>query len=969
MFKRVKDNYMDSTNGRILVVLLFVTMLSAVLVGRLFILQIVNGEETLEEFTLKIQKERTINSTRGKIYDRNGVLLAYNELAYNVTIEDIYESGSEKNRNINETLLKVIDVIEKNGDRIINDFNIILDEDGNFAFTLEGTQLKRFLADIYGRTKISALKYEEETATPDMVMEYLCGYSKYGIGYSSDQQNPRDSFTVFEGYTREEQLKLVTIRYAMSLNSYQKYIPTVIATDVNEKTVASIMENSAEFLGVTIAEDNIRKYVDSEYFSQILGYTGKISEEEYLSLNEQKITAENERTTRYRDDYTLTDMVGKAGIEQTMETYLQGIKGSETVYVNNLGKVIETKNLVEPIAGNDLYLTIDHDLQVATYNILEQKLAGILLSKIINVKHYKAPEDASASQLKIPIDDVYFALFNNNIIDIHHFTEKDAGENELAIQEAFNAKQEEVFAKLTEQLLTTRTPYNKLPEEYQVYQSYIVNMLLSKGILINSKIDKEDSMYLAWKVDETISLGEYLDYCIARNWIDVTKIELHSEYSDSTEIFAQLSKDIITLLDDNTEFAKKMYRYMIERNDISGKQICSVLLEQNAVSITEMEEERFRTGKISPYNFILFLIENLYITPAQLALDPYSASVVITNVEGEVLALVTYPSYDNNKLANSIDAEYYASLRSDLSNPLWNYATQQKTAPGSTFKMVSSVAALSEGVIDTHTKLLCKGVFDRFANEQYRCWIYPKGAHGSLTVTGGIENSCNAFFYEVGYQLSQDETGTYDAELGLSKLAKYADLFGLSEKSGIEIEESMPEVSDEYPVLSAIGQGTNNYTTVGLARYVTTLANRGTCYDLTLLDKVTDSTGNLIMDYSPTIRNTVDLPTNYWNAIHAGMKRVVEKKTYYRDLGVTVAGKTGTAEESRSRADHALFVSYAPYENPEITVSTRIAFGYTSEYAANLTRDIYKYYYELEEEDEILTGTAAVPDAEAITAD
>ena len=968
MFKRVKDNYMNSANGRILVVLLVITVLSAILVGRLFFLQIINGEETLEAFTLKIQKERTINSTRGKIFDRNGVLLAYNELAYNVTIEDIYESGSDKNRNINETLLKVIAIIEKNNDKIINDFNIILDEDGEFAFTVEGTQLKRFLADIYGRSKISQLKYEEETATPDMVMEYLCGYGKYGIGYSPDPKNPRDSFIVFEGYTKEEQLKLVTIRYAMGLNSYQKYIPTVIATDVNEKTVASIMENSTEFLGVTIAEDNVRKYVDSKYFSQILGYTGKISEEEYLALNDADITSENERTTKKRDDYSLTDMVGKAGIEQTMETYLQGVKGSETVYVNNLGKVIETKNYVEPIAGNDLYLTIDHDLQVATYNILEQKLAGILLSKIINVKNYNPPENINTSKLMIPIDDVYFALFNNNVIDIHHFDKNDAGENEIAIQEAFEEKRAKVFERLTSELTEKRTPYKNLSEEYQVYQSYIVSMLLSEGIISDSKIDKEDKTYLAWKVDETISLGEYLDYCIAKNWIDVTRIELHSEYSDSTEIFSQLSEDIIELLTDNTEFSKKMYRYMIEDNDISGKQICSVLLEQNAVSITEQEEERFVTGKISAFNFILFLIENLYITPAQLALDPYSASVVITNVEGDVLALVTYPSYDNNKLANSIDAEYYASLRSDLSNPLWNYATQQKTAPGSTFKMVSSTAALCENVVDIHSKIKCTGIFDRFTNEQYRCWVHP-GAHGSLNVTGGIENSCNAFFYEVGYQLSQDETGSYDAQLGLDNLYKYADMFGLSDKSGIEIEESMPEVSDEYPVLSAIGQGTNNYTTAGLARYVTTVANNGTCYNLTLLDKVTDANGNLIMDYSPTIRNIVELPSNYWNAIHTGMKRVVEKKSYYSDLGVTVAGKTGTAEESRSRANHALFVSYAPYENPEITVSTRIAFGYTSEYAANLTRDIYKYYFGLAKEDDILTGTAAIPDAEVTTAD
>lgn len=213
MFRHFRDNYINSTNGRVTVLLLVLFLLSSLLTARLFFLQIINGEETLEEFTLKIQKERTIGSTRGKIYDRNGVLLAYNELAYNVTIEDVYESGSDKNRNINETLLKVIDIIEKNGDKIINDFNIILDEDGKFAFTLEGTQQKRFLADIYGRAKISDLKYEEETATPDMVMEYLCGYSKYGIGQSSDLDNPRDSFTVFEGYTKEEQLKLVPPRH------------------------------------------------------------------------------------------------------------------------------------------------------------------------------------------------------------------------------------------------------------------------------------------------------------------------------------------------------------------------------------------------------------------------------------------------------------------------------------------------------------------------------------------------------------------------------------------------------------------------------------------------------------------------------------------------------------------------------------------------------------------------------------
>ena len=937
MYRRVRDNFMNSVNGRMLVFFIAVIAVGMILIYRIFSLQIVNGAEALSDFTLRIQKERTINSSRGKIFDRNGKLLAYNELAYNVTIEDVYESGNGKNAALNDTLSKVIQVIEKNGDKIINDFNIIINEDGEYEFTVSDTKLKRFLADIYGIASPADLKYEMETATADEVMQYLMGYSKYGVGESTDPDNLKKSFVIGKGYSKQQCLKLVTIRYAMSLNNYQKYIPTTIATDVNEKTVANIMENSEDYLGVSISEDNIRKYVDSVYFSQILGYTGKISEDELYTLNNQKVTEENEKTVKERDDYVLTDMIGKAGIEQTMETYLQGIKGYENLYVNNLGRVIESKNEVAPVAGNDLYLTIDHDLQIATYNILEQKLAGILVNRLINVKEYNPPENLAASKRQIPIGDVYYALFNNSIVDINRFDDEDAKENESSVLDAFNTKKASVFERLGTELSDTRTPY------------------------------KDDATYLAWRKDETISLGEYLEYCISNRWIDVTKINLQSEYSDSQEVYAQLVDYIIESLDNNTVFSKKMYKYMIKDDMISGRQICSLLLEQDVISITEDERQKFENGQISPYNFMIYLIQNLFITPAQLALDPYAASVVITNTEGEVLALVSYPGYDNNRLANSIDSDYYAKLQSDLSKPLWNYATQQRTAPGSTFKMVSATAALSEGIVDTSTTITCKGYFDRFANELYKCWIYPS-AHGSLNVTGGIANSCNAFFYEVGYRLSL-KNDTYDSDTGIAKLAKYADMYGLSEKSGIEIEESAPEVSTEYPVLSAIGQGTNNYTTIGLARYVTTVANSGTCYNLTLLDQVTDSNGNMIKDYAPAVRNTVEMPTAYWNAIHSGMRQVVEKKPDYNNLGVNVAGKTGTAEESANRTNHALFISYAPYENPEITVSTRIAYGYTSAYAANLTRDIYKYYFKLEDEDSILTGTAATPDVGVITAD
>lgn len=956
MFRNMKKPSINMEGSRLIIMAALFLILGGVLTYRIFDLQIVNGAQTLEDFTLKIQKERSIPSTRGNIYDRNGKILAHNELAYNVTMEDVFESSSKKNENLNETLLKLIRIIEKSGDEIDSDFSIIIDEDGNYAYTVSDTRLRRFRADIYGYADPGDMSYQEETSTAEEMMEYLAGYSRYGVGKSSDPANPRDSFVLGEGYTKKEILQIVTIRYAMSANSYQKFIPTNVATDVNTETVANILENLDELPGAAIEEDTIRVYEDSIYFAHILGYTGKISKEELETLN-----AEGGR------EYTLTDMVGKSGIEQSMEGYLRGVNGSETIYVDNVGKVIESQDRVEPIAGNNLYLNIDYDLQVATYNILEQKLAGILVTKIINSKTYVVPEYPSASTLRIPVDDVYFALLNNSVIDVSRFDDEDAKENERAIYHAFLAKQGQIFARLEEELYRLNTIYKELPVEYQVYQSYIVTLLTDNGVIMADAIDVNDATYQAWKTEETISLGEFLNYCISQNWIDVTKINLNSKYADSEEVFSALTQYIFERLENNTAFAKKIYKYMIKNNDITPGQICSVLLEQEVVSITEEEKNRFLSGQISAYNFMIFLIENLYITPAQLALDPCSASVVVTATNGEVLALVSYPSYDNNRLANSIDAQYFAQLQNDLTRPMWNSATQQRTVPGSTYKMVSAVAALEEGVVSTTGTILCRGIFDRFTTDQYKCWIYP-GAHGNLNVVGGIANSCNCFFYEVGYQLGV-VGDTYNSDVGIDALYKYADMFGLSEKSGIEIDEATPSVSNDYSVLSAIGQGKNNFTTVGLARYITTIANEGTCYDLSLIDKVTDSNDNLLEDFSPAVRNRMELKDSTWSSIKQGMRQVVQKRSDYSDLGIAVAGKTGTAEESRKRANHALFVSYAPYDNPEITVTTRIANGYTSNYAANLTRDIYQYYFGLQEEDEILSGTANVPDVSAAGGD
>lgn len=926
--------------SREFILILLILVVGCGMIYRVFDLQIVHGEDYIDSFQMKIKKERTIAGSRGCIYDRNGNLLAYNELAHSVTIEDVYESGKMKDYNLNATIHTLVQMIEKNGDHIVSDFKITLDKNNHYTFTVEGTALKRFLADVYGKRNIEDLEEKQSTATAQEVVDYLCGWKRFRIGeYTKDTAS--DEFVPGAGYTKSDVLKILTIRYDMNSNSYQKYIATTVATDVSEETVAVVMENNDILEGVSIVEDTIRKYADSVYFAHIIGYTGKVSTDELEELQAQNA------------NYDMNDTVGKLGIEKSMETQLQGIKGSETIFVNSVGKVTETTDYHEPIAGNDVYLTIDKDLQIATYKILEEELASILYTNIINAKDFDASK-VSSSKIKIPIYDVYFALLDNNVIDISHFTDPNAGETEKLVQERFEERKAETFSQLRTELIDTKTPYKNLSLEYQVYESYIAELLYNNGILMRDVVDTSDETYIAWTRDEVISLNEYLNYCISKNWIDVSKLNLSKQYSESEEIYLKIVDYIFEQLDNDLAYTKKVYKYMLKGDMINGTQICKLLLEQDIIDIDEEEEQRFLNGSMTAYAFMMNRIQNLDITPAQLALDPHSASMVITDVNtGDVLALVSYPGYDNNKMANGVDAEYFNSLLNDQSTPMINYATRQMTAPGSTFKMVSATAGLMEGILTPRSTLFCNGLFDKITPPA-SCL----GRHGSLNVTEAINHSCNMFFYEVGYQLGT-EGDSYSSELGLEKIRNYADLYGLTETTGIEIEESAPTVSTEDAVRSAIGQGTNNYSTVGLARYVTTIANSGTCYNLTLVDKITDRSGIVLTDNHATVRNTINMDSAYWDAIHQGMRKVIESKSYYNDLGVKVAGKTGTAEENKNRGNHALFVCYAPYEQPEIAVATRIAYGYTSTYAARMTKEVLKYYFDLAEEDEVITGTAS----------
>lgn len=965
MFDYIKDKFYNLTHSRISAVIVLVIACSATLFGRVFYLQIIKGEEYQNNYTLSILKEKSVAATRGSIYDRNGNVLAYDKLAYTVTFEDTgeYDTYAE----MNTALYKAIKLIKKNGDSIDNPLSMTLDEDGNFEYTVSGSSLQRFLADVFGHSYVKELAYNsklgtnEANATAQQLFDYLC--SSYKISYdtslASGDAKESDDGTV---YSLSDAFELVKVRYAVAANAYQKYIETTIASDVSEKTVADIKEHSDEVVGIDISETTSRVYNNSKYFAHIIGYTGTISEDEYKSLSEQ------------RYDYTLTDKVGKSGIEQVEETTLQGIKGKQVLYVDNVGTVLEVADDTDPIAGSDVYLTLDADLQMSIYNILEKELSTIILDKLVNEINYDKT-GLTRSKIMIPIGDVYFQMINNNVLDIDSFSDDDAGETEQEVYATYKAKEDEVIPWVMAELRSTApTAFSECTEELQSYENYVMELLYNSKIVDRSAIDTESEEYQAWK-EGSSSLKEYIEYNMAINNVDSSKLVSTSQTETSDEIYNQLMSYIEEDLQTNSDFHKLIYKQLVYNESITGTQICKMLFEQGVLdSSTDANYEDLMSGDLSAYDFMVAKIRNLEITPAQIALDPCNASsVVVDPNNGQVLACVTYPGYDNNKLANSVDADYYSSLTKDLSYPLLNYATQNKTAPGSTYKPLTATAALTEGIITVNDTVTDEGKFmDVYPNPV--CWIYPS-SHGTINVSQALRDSCNYFFYTMGYRMStQNASGdagepVYNDEQGVATLAKYAKEYGFGTTTGIEIPESEPEISDEDAVRSAIGQGKNNYTTTQLARYVAAVANSGTVYDLSLIYKVVDNNGTTSQEFTPSIYNQLtEVSQTTWDAIHTGMRMVVTDSlsSTFGSVTTEVAGKTGTAEQTTTRPNHGLFVCYAPYSSPEISIATRIPYGYNSGYAADATANMIKYYFKEDDYEDILTDMSSGSSATSV---
>lgn len=913
----LKERLGELLRNRLFVLLAAAAVIFMILVGRLFFMQIVNGEEADASLTSSVTREVTIPAARGNIYDRYGRPLAVNEAAFSVEIDDSitvdYEDADAEAVSLYKKLIK-------NGYVVGDDLPIT--KDAPYEFTISSDELEEWKTNI-GLTKKQMNYTAEETLNylyerfgitdADMTEEEKRALVSLGININDknimitnlimtietnggeivdelpiSQEQPyyfllededeilswKSSVSMSEeelDYDAEEsmqylielfgipenispsmQRKAAAVRYSLYLQRYKKYQPVTVAREINDEVIAAVEENLDKFPGVSVETESMRVYEDGEIFSNIIGYIRQISDTELQEYSEY--------------GYTSGDIVGKTGIEKVMELELNGQDGKMLVEVDNMGRKISTLETEAPVSGDDVFLTIDKELQISAYNYLKDALADAIITRLTSELEKDVP---------VTLKQLFTSMIDSNNISV--------------------------------------TEVMKAEDGYQ-------------------------------KVLKDIILAHDPD-------IDVTDSE------DKTE-------------------AKQVLTNAVDNGTISYTTLIYVMIEQGVITADDNYKARIASGELTPFNVIIEKLESGDLEPAETGLEPCTGSVVVSDVNsGEVLALVTYPSYDNNELVNTFNNEYYNKLLEDPTTPLVNRPLMQKKAPGSTLKMITAIAGLETGVITPDTQIRDKGVFKDAGTPYANCLIYSLNGstHGYVDVSHALEVSCNYFFYEVGYQLGNDTENPRSLK-GITILDEYYDAFGLNSPTGVEIGESAPSMaSPSYKeevikwqnpeatssqtawtsgdtIRAAIGQSVNSFSAASMNKYVATLANGGTRYKMHLLDKVKSSDGTVTQEVEETVENVLEIAPENLEAVYEGMLLVTQGskgtlRNVFKDFPIDVAAKSGTAEENKNLSSHVWFVGFAPYDDPQIAVTVMIPFGdVTGSPAAVVARNVIGEY-------------------------
>lgn len=631
-------------------------------------LQINNNEEYSEHLQADVERKVEIPASRGSIYDRYGRPLAFNKPIYVLKIDpQITFSHSDT---LNNIIIDVVNLLEENGDSAIDPMPI--SKEAPFVFTESEQSVRSFITN-YVPYNNQEHKEELYNYSAEELMNYLRGEDVFGLNEQMSDNDAR---------------KVIAIRLEMRQTTYQKYKLVTIAEGISMKTVAAIEENKKEYVNMKIEVEAERYYTYGKAFGNILGYTRTITESQYEKLKEE--------------GYDQDDYVGQVGIESTMEAELRGDKGYQIIEVDNVGRQVVTKEIKAPVNGNDVYLTIDAELQLAVYEAVEKRLSQAIVQRLRG--------QGGKNVIKLTGREVLVSMATNNQLDFKQMQEADE-------------------SQMQKQL------YNKINKSYQ------------EALIVLEKNQKE----MPEEERESLSIKQHF--------------------------VNMLNGDELLITD---------------------RELLLAFAEQGSLKLETSQIESIWSGNYGSLEALLIEeLESGDLKPEQTSIMPFSASAVVVDVNsGETLALVSYPSFDNNAFTQNFN-ETYLKLHDgvDSRNLETNRALKTARAPGSTFKMLVGIAGLEEGVISNETVMNDTGFYTKAGEPYPRCWHFTNHGygHGSVDLVRGLEVSCNYYFYDIPYRLGLKYGAPYGAS---DALTQYVEMFGLNQKTGIELEEISPSVSN-----------------------------------------------------------------------------------------------------------------------------------------------------------------------------